>query len=222
MVIKPLNIVIKDTNIILLKRNIPTYVNIITFDEYNKLNITDKNNNSFLFVGYFDIKSFLGEEKYQIIDLFDNKIEIYNLNHTNTYWCYNKEERVGSYYETIHWYIDNGLRYFLSEKNRFIYKPYNFAFKEVIESFKVENIKKVYKNKRSVFVLMDDNKTIYGFDIYYFKFIGDLTIINEILNLKNIKIINDYDNSILDDFINMVNENDVDEIIEKFIVYFIE
>lgn len=192
------NIVTKNKNDLFLNKTIPDYIQILDYNDDVNYSLPT------LYIGYLDIRE---NNLFTITDIFNNKIN------TFCYWCYSKTERLSSFHDNIDWFVENSPKIYFS--NTFIYKPFHYLFDENTQQFNINKIIKVYSNKRSIFVLMSDNKTIFGFDKNYHYFINDLTIINEIQNL-DVEIYHDNDFKLLNLY--QANIPSMYETIEKYLV----
>ncbi len=198
------NIVISNKKDLLFNKAIPEYVNIIDYYNINTINI----NIPTLYIGYSDIimHDILSLEGEQI---FNNQVD------NNTWWTYSKQERLSSFHDVVDMFCTNSPKYYFFNKDRFVYKPFHYLF-ETSKKFVLEDVMKVYNNKRSIFCLMNDNKTIYGFDKNYFYYINKLDVINNILTLHKDKVYDDKDFELLKQYQQLMPS--VYETVEKYLV----
>ena len=174
------NIITNNKNDLLFNKVIPEYINIVDYSNINNVDI----NIPTLYIGYCDIimHDILKLEGEQI---FNNQVD------NNTWWTYSKQERLSTFHDVVDMFCLNSPKYYFYNKERFVYKPFHYLFDSSNE-FIVEDVIKVYNNKRSVFCLMNDSKTIYGFDKNYFYYLNRLDLIKNILSLQCVYDDNDY------------------------------
>jgi hypothetical protein len=174
------NIITNNKQDLLFNKVIPEYVNIVDYSNINSTNI----NKPTLYIGYSDIikNNILTLEGEQI---FNNQVD------NNTWWTYSKQERLSSFHDVVDMFCLNSPKFYFYNTDRFVYKPFHYLF-DTVNDFNIANIIKVYANKRSIFCLMNDNKTIYGFDKNYFYYINKLDIIKDILSLQCVYEDNEY------------------------------
>lgn len=198
------NIVTSNKKDLLFNKTIPVYINIV---DYHNINTIDTNIPT-LYIGYSDIttNNILALEGEQI---FNNQVD------ANTWWTYSKQERLSSFHDVVDMFCDNSPKYYFFNKDRFVYKPFHYLF-ETSNKFVLEDVIKVYNNKRSIFCLMNDNKTIYGFDKNYFYYINKLDVINNILTLHKDKVYDDKDFELLKQYQQLMPS--VYETVEKYLV----
>jgi hypothetical protein len=192
------NIVIEDKDE-LSNKEIPIYIDVFNYnEEYNKSLPT-------IFISYNKINSILN-----IVDILNKKIDI------NNYWTFSKREKLSDFHIELDNFINKSPELFF---NKYNVKPFNFSFVKhdteeiLINDLNKLNIIKIYSNKRSIFVLLDNND-ILSFDKFYFNFINHNKIINYLDN--HTLTIHDKNNKILMEYKKYIPS--YYEIIEKYVI----
>lgn len=183
-------------------------------DIYNILNFSETFDKSLptLFIGY----TFIDKNVY--------KINILEKKYSKTlWWTFSKEEKLIDYFEILREFEENVLSFY---SNLYDYKSFNFllyphkTFKDLFILFQDDQktIKKIYLNKRSVYVLFKNNQ-ILGFDLNYFWYIDKsktFKLLKMILAHK--LVINDKTNEILNSYKQILHYQT--ELSERYIVAF--
>lgn len=189
------NIVINKENFEKCKGDINHIDNIfINIYDFKDINLVNKDIPT-LYIGYYDLLDLAIE-----FDILNKKINDLE------YWTYSKDEKLSDYYDILYFFIENVPYFHMKNIN---YECFNFllydditSISELLEYIKKMDIIRCYINKRGVFLLKSDKKTIFSVDFKYLGYIDRESTINFMKSLiktfDDKIIIKDFDNLILD------------------------